>query len=109
MSPLPIAAVHSLEALEDVLATEESFGFTTVALWATGRADMPNMAAFRLAPGPDRRPDTPAIALERVGDPSQLGALIAKRAAKGYRLSFYTTATIAGEAVAVAGFHRPRG
>lgn len=109
MNPLPIAAVHSVEALEDVLATEESFGFTTVALWATGRADMPNMATFRLDPAAKRQPADPVIALERVADPGQLGALIAKRAAKGYRLSFYTTVTIAGEAVAVAGFHRRRG
>lgn len=106
MNPMPIAAVRSLEALQDVLAVEESFGFTTVALWASRRVDTPNFAAFRLAEAEERRPTRDTVALERVADPRQLGAIVTARAAAGWVLSIYTTVAVAGSTVAVGVFHR---
>ncbi len=106
MNPMPIAAVRSLEALQDVLAVEESFGFRTVALWASSRADTPNFAAFRLAEAEERRPTRDTLVLERVADPRQLGGLVEARAASGWVLSLYAMVSIAGSPVGVALFHR---
>ena len=105
MTPMPIAAVQSVQALQDVLASEESFGFRTVALWTSGRPNTPNFAAFRLAEeGGD--PSQDSIALERVAEPGKLGSLVAARAAAGWVLSLYATVEIAGAPTAVAVFHR---
>jgi hypothetical protein len=106
MNPMPIAAVQSLAALQAVLCAEESFGFTTVGLWASNRADMPNFAAFRRAEAGERSAAGDTVALERVVEARNLGPLVAARAAKGWRLSLFTTVQIAADRVGVAVFHR---